>query len=273
MTAVSFDGQPQQLRPEKGELPLSLAPGEHSFADRLGRVARREPAHAAVAGGPADARPATSRRTCSCPTRAGSLCGVGTGRGPGGALLGRARGVHRGGVAARALGEVAAALRRMAAARARTLDAVVVRVLAHRGVADAMRWREGWQPAATFARWRFNAVQVRARGVHLRHHPHAGVLGHSQRTAGAARHAHRRNRRLGTAATAGSRTRPPASSKARASISVPMWVYRALFFAWATLDGVRAGGLAALGVQRVEGERPVARGDGAGEGIPAGKPG
>ena len=40
------------------------------------------------------------------------------------------------GVAARALGEVAAALRRMAAARPRTLHAVVVRVLAHRGVAD-----------------------------------------------------------------------------------------------------------------------------------------
>jgi hypothetical protein len=31
VTSVSFDGRPQQLRPEKGELPLSLAPGAHSL--------------------------------------------------------------------------------------------------------------------------------------------------------------------------------------------------------------------------------------------------
>jgi type II secretion system protein N len=31
VTGVTFDGRPQQLRPEKGELPLSLAPGAHSL--------------------------------------------------------------------------------------------------------------------------------------------------------------------------------------------------------------------------------------------------
>jgi hypothetical protein len=31
VTAVTFDGRPQQLRPEKGELPLSLSPGTHTF--------------------------------------------------------------------------------------------------------------------------------------------------------------------------------------------------------------------------------------------------
>jgi hypothetical protein len=30
VTAVSFDGQPVQVRPEKGELPLALSPGKHS---------------------------------------------------------------------------------------------------------------------------------------------------------------------------------------------------------------------------------------------------
>ncbi len=57
-----------------------------------------------------------------------------------------------------------------------------------------MRWREHWQPAATICALAFQRVQVVLAAVHLRHHPHAGVLGHSQWTAGAARYAHRRNR-------------------------------------------------------------------------------
>ena len=97
-----------------------------------------------------------------------------------------------------------------------------------------MRWREHWQPAATFARWRFNAVQfvlaaftfatiltLVFSGIRngLLAQPDMHVAGTGDPL-----------QRLST----GSRTRPPGAIEGPGIFSVPMWVYRALFFAWAT---------------------------------------
>ena len=118
VTAVSFDGRPQQLRPEKGELPLSLAPGTHSV-----QIAWEESRDVGMLTHPStvDLRSPASNLTfgVALPDSRWMLVGLGPGRRARGALLGRTRGVHRGGVAARALVAVAAALHRVAAARAR----------------------------------------------------------------------------------------------------------------------------------------------------------
>ena len=229
--------------------------------DRLGGIARRRACARGRRRGSAAHRPATSTRTCRCPTRAGRCSRMGPGVGPAVLYWGELVVFIARGVAARALEEVAAALRRVAAARARTLDAVVVGVLAHRRVAHVMRWRESWQPAADVRALAFQRRPGAARGVHVRHHLHAGVLGHSQWTAVAQPDMDVAGSGSATAAIAWFQDQTAGVARgAGASISVPMWVYRALFFAWADVDGVRAGGLAALGVQRVEDERPVAHG-------------
>ena len=225
---------PVQLRPEKGELPLALTPGAHSveitWEESRDVGLRTHP----LDGGPALARRATSHQVVTLPESRWSRCLRVAGRRTGDALLGRARGVRRRRVAARPLAALAAALLRMAAARPRTFHAVVVRVLADRGVAD--RRCAGAQTggrARSCRAVRFNAVQVLLAlftlftiatlvfsGIRngLLSSPDMGVAGTGS---------------YGNS-SAGSRIRPRGRSKRRASICVPMWVYRALFFAWAS---------------------------------------
>ena len=130
----------------------------------------------------------------------------------------------------------AAAFLGMAAARPRTLDAVVVRVLAHGRVADrhAVARRIGSR-AATFARWRFNAVQVLLAAVHA-------CSPSSRWCSPAFAMACWRQPDMAIAGPwhYGGGTmwwfvdQTDGVIEAPSIFSVPMWVYRALFFAWAS---------------------------------------
>ena len=66
---------------------------------------------------------------------------------------------------------------------------------------------------------------------------------------------------------AGSRTRPPESLEGPSIFSVPMWVYRALFFAWASWMAFALVRWLRWAFNAWKSERPVARRGGAGKGI------
>ncbi len=102
VTAVMFDNQPQQLRPEKGELPLSLTPGKHNIVviwERMEAASwRTQPPQLdlGTAGQQYSVRPAPAGFALG----AG---GLGPGHRPGSALLGGACAVHRDRLVARPL--------------------------------------------------------------------------------------------------------------------------------------------------------------------------
>ncbi len=183
---------PQQLRPEKGELPLSLAPGAHSL-----QISWEESRDVSMLTQPStvDLRYAgeqSARSVLRCPTRAGfSRPGV------------RASGPRCStGASSWCSSRVAWLLgrwsrsplrfHRMAAARPGAFHAVVVRVLPHRGVADRHALARRLEARRGTLALAFQRRAAGAGRVHVRHHPHAGVLRHSQRPAGVSRHAHRR---------------------------------------------------------------------------------
>ena len=136
VTAVRFDGQPVQLRPEKGELPLALTPGSAPRARWIGRsratsgfrtrpspVDLGSPAsNITTAGEPAGialaaVRPWARASARRCSTGASSWCSSRVAW-----LLGRCE-------------ALAAALHRVVAAGPGPVDAVLVGVLVHRGLA------------------------------------------------------------------------------------------------------------------------------------------
>ena len=135
VTAVRFDDEPVQLRPEKGELPLALSPGKHYVHvewEESRDVGFRTRPSAVDLGSSASNITSSGRR---CRHRAGRCSRHGAGVGPAvlywgelvvfialAWLLGRWK-------------QSPLRFRRVAAARARTLDAVLVGVLVHRRVA------------------------------------------------------------------------------------------------------------------------------------------
>ena len=232
VTSVKFDGQPQQLRPEKGELPLSLTPGAHNF-----QIVWEESRDVSLRTKPSAVdlqTPASNLDThVAMPDSRWILAAWGPGVGP--AVL------YWGELAV--FIAVAWLLSRWAKSPLRFVEWLLLGlglstqswfVFSLMAVWLAiMRWREGWQPPVTFARWRFNLVQVVLAvftfatiltlvfsGIRngLLAHPDMHIAGSGSIYGGY---------RWFQDQTAGAIEGP-------SIVSVPMWVYRALFFAWAT---------------------------------------
>jgi len=231
VTAVTFDDQPVQLRPEKGELPLALSPGSHRV-----RIEWEESRDIGFRTRPSPVELGTvaSNLTTSIhlPGSRWPLFASGPGVGP--AILYWGELVVFIGIAW-LLGRWKHSPLRfhqwlLLGLGLSTQSWWVFALTA--AWLFAMRWREGWQPGGDVPRWRFNAAQVLLAGLTfvalmtllfsgirngLLSAPDMGVVGPSSyhgvftwfqdQTAGAL--------------------------EAPTVYSVPMWIYRALFFVWA----------------------------------------
>jgi hypothetical protein len=158
VTSVTFDGQSQPVRPEKGELPLSLTPGAHRFDiawEESGDVGARTRPSTVNLGSAAS----NVTTTVSLPDSRWVLFASGPGVGPAVLYWGELV-VFIG---------MAWLLSRWSRSPLRFTEWLLLGL----GLSTqswfvfaltaawliAMRWREGWEPAPELARWRFNAVQ------------------------------------------------------------------------------------------------------------------
>jgi hypothetical protein len=233
VNSVSFDGRPQQLRPEKGELPLSLTPGAHSL-----QIVWEEPRDVGFRTEPSlvSLQSAASNidSLVQMPDSRWVLAAWGPGVGPAvlywgelvvfiamAWLLGRWKHSPLRFTAWLLLG-LGLSTQSWAVF---SLTAVWLM---------AMRWRERWQPPAELARWRFNTVQIVLAlftfvailtlvfsGIRngLLAQPDMHVAG------------------SGSAYSGGYdwfQDQTTGVIEGPSLYSVPMWVYRALFFAWAS---------------------------------------
>jgi hypothetical protein len=232
VTSVSFDGRPQQLRPEKGELPLSLAPGAHSL-----QITWEESRDVSLLTRPStvDLRtPASNLQFgIALPDSRWILAAWGPGVGPAVLYWGELV----------VFIAVAWLLGHWSRSPLRFTDWLLLGL----GLSTqswfvfcltavwliAMRWREGWKPGEEFSRWRFNAVQLLLAvftivtiltlvfsGIRngLLAYPDMHIAGGGGPGGGYTWFQDQ---------TAGVFESP-------SIFSVPMWVYRALFFAWAS---------------------------------------
>jgi hypothetical protein len=159
VTAVKLDDQPVQLRPEKGELPLALSPGQHQvvvdWEESRDMGLRTRPSEVDL--GSAASNISTTVRL---PPSRWPLFAHGAGVGPAVLYWGELV-VFIG---------LAWLLGRSKISPLRFLDWLLLGL----GLSTqswwvfsftaawllVMRWREHWQPAEGIARWRFNLVQV-----------------------------------------------------------------------------------------------------------------
>ena len=231
VTSVVFDGQPQQLRPEKGELPLSLAPGSHTFQinwDESRDVGFRTRPSTVDLGTPAS----NLELRMSLPESRWILAAWGPGVGP--AVLYWGELVVFIGVAW-LLGRWARSPLKFSewlllGLGLSTQSWFVFALTAAWLI--TLRWREGWQPREDFKRWRYNLVQVVLAGFTfatiltlvfsgIRN----GLLAHPDMHIAAAY--------LPYSGYTWFVDQTRGAIEGPTVISVPMWVYRALFFAWA----------------------------------------
>ena len=193
VTAVTADGESLQLRPEKGELPLSLSPGAHEFAifwDESRDVGLRTSPSKVDLGTPAS----NLHLQISLPQSRWVLAAWGPGIGPAVLYWGELV-VFIG---------VAWLLGRWTRSPLRFHEWLLLGLgLSTQswfvfGLTAAwlvtLRWREHWQPGEDFKSLALQRRAGTAGGVHFLRRAHAGVLRHSQWTARAARHAHRHRR-------------------------------------------------------------------------------
>jgi hypothetical protein len=232
VNSVAFDGRPQQLRPEEGELPLSLTPGAHSL-----QIVWEEPRDVSLHTQPSPVSlqtPASNINTLvQLPDSRWVLAAWGPGVGPAVLYWGELV----------VFIAVAWLLGRWTHSPLRFTEWLLLGL----GLSTqswfvfsltavwlvAMRWRERWQPPAELARWRFNAVQVVLAvftfiailtlvfsGIRngLLAQPDMHISGTGSAYGGYSWFQDQ---------TAGVIEGP-------SIYSVPMWVYRALFFAWAS---------------------------------------
>jgi hypothetical protein len=231
VTAVRFDGQPVQLRPENGELPLSLSPGKHEVRvdwEEPRDLAMRTRTSALDLGSPAS----NVWTTVRLPPSRWPLFAHGTGAGPAVLYWGELV-VFIG---------IAWLLGRSSLSPLRFIDWLLLGL----GLSTqswwvfsftaawllVMRWRERWQPADGIARWRFNLVQVLLAtftvtavsillfsGIRngLLSAPDMGVKGPGS----------------GTGAFTWFNDQTDGVLDTPTVYSVPMWIYRLLFFVWA----------------------------------------
>jgi hypothetical protein len=232
VTGVTFDGRPQQLRPEKGELPLSLAPGAHSLL-----ITWEESRDVSLLTHPStvDLRSAASNLTfgVALPDSRWILAAWGPGVGPAVLYWGELV-VFIG---------VAWLLGRWARSPLRFTEWLLLGL----GLSTqswsvfcltaawliAMRWREDWKPGEELSRHRFNAVQLVLAvftfvtlitlvfsGIRngLLAYPDMHITGGNG---------------LGGGYT-WFQDQTTGVLESPSIFSVPMWVYRTLFFAWAS---------------------------------------
>jgi hypothetical protein len=231
--SVAADGQPQQLRPENGELPLSLAPGSHTIEidwDESRDVGMRTRPSPVDLGTPASNLELRVR----LPESRWILAAWGPGIGPAVLYWGEL--------------VVFIAMAWFLGRWARSPLKFHEWLLLGLGLSTqswfvfaltaawlvTLRWREGWQPGAEFPRWRYNAVQVVLAaftfvtiltlvfsGIRngLLASPDMHITGGGGY--GASGYTWFQDQ------TAGVLENP-------SIFSVPMWIYRALFFAWAS---------------------------------------
>ncbi|MBC8028184.1 MAG: hypothetical protein H7Y89_19490 [Steroidobacteraceae bacterium] len=159
VTSVKFDGQSQPVRPEKGELPLSLTPGAHRFEisweDSIDVALRTRPPLVDL-GSPAS----NVTTSVEMPDSRWVLFASGPGVGPAVLYWGELV-VFIG---------MAWLLSRWSRSPLRFTEWLLLGL----GLSTqswfvfaltaawllVMRWRENWQPTAGLARWRFNTLQV-----------------------------------------------------------------------------------------------------------------
>ena len=229
VTSVSFDGRPQQLRPEKGELPLSLAPGSHSMD-----ITWEESIDVGLLTHPpeVDLKSPASNLTfsLSMPDSRWILAAWGPGIGPAVLYWGEL--------------VVFIAVAWLLGAWAKSPLRFTEWLLLGLGLSTqswavfcltatwliALRWREHWKPAEDLPRWRFNTVQVVLAGftfITILTLVFSGIRNGLL----ASPDMHIASSRGGYTwfqdQTAGVLENP-------SIFSVPMWIYRALFFAWAS---------------------------------------
>jgi len=231
VTAVRFDDQPVQVRPEKGELPLALSPGKHSVQidwDEADDVSFRTRPSAVNLGSPAS----NISQTVVMPQTRWPLFAAGKGVGP--AVL------YWGELAvfialAWLLGRWKHSPLRFHQWLLLGLGLSTQSWLVFSFTAVwllAMRWREHWQPAETVTQLRFNAVQVLLAaftviaistlvfsGIRngLLSAPDMGVTGTSS----------------GYGQFAWFQDQTAGALESPTIYSVPIWSYRLLFFVWA----------------------------------------
>ena len=231
VTQVAVDGEPTQIRPDGGELSLSLLPGEHTV-----RIAWRSKDDASLASHPdtVDLRAPSSNvtTTLALPADRWPLVAIGGGVGPAflywGELL--------------VFLVVATLLGRRPRSPLRTSEWLVLGLglstLSWRVLVTvaawlfAMRWREQWRGAYALERWQFNMLQCALAALTLfavtslvfsgvRYgllaSPDMGVTG------------------PGSAANVFSWFVDRAASRLPQPVvySLPLWVYRTIMFAWA----------------------------------------
>ena len=229
--SVAADGQPQQLRPENGELPLSLAPGSHTIEidwDESRDVGMRTRPSPVDLGTPASNLELRVR----LPESRWILAAWGPGIGPAVLYWGEL--------------VVFIAMAWFLGRWARSPLKFHEWLLLGLGLSTqswfvfaltaawliTMRWRDGWQPPADFKRWRYNLVQVVLAvftfvailtlvfsGIRngLLANPDMHVESHSYFN--------------GDYAWFVDQTR--GAIEGPTLISAPIWIYRVLFFAWA----------------------------------------
>jgi hypothetical protein len=231
VTSVAFDNQPQQLRPEKGELPLSLTPGNHEIQvtwERSADVSLRTHPPAVDLQSPAS----NLQFAIKLPESRWPLFVWGPGVGPAVLYWGELV-VFVG---------IAWLLGRWSRSPLRFSEWLLLGlglstqswwVFTFTGVwLIAMKWREGWAPDAELSRTRFNAVQVLLAlftlfvittlvfsGIRngLLAAPDMGIV----------------DLNYGGGELLWFSDQTQGVIEAPTVISAPMWVYRALFFAWA----------------------------------------
>jgi hypothetical protein len=159
VTSVTFDGQTQPVRPEKGELPLSLTPGAHRFEiswEDSKDVGLRMRPPVVDLGSPAS----NVTTSVEMPDSRWVLFASGPGVGPAVLYWGELV-VFIG---------MAWLLSRWSRSPLRFTEWLLLGL----GLSTqswfvfaltaawllVMRWREGWQPSEGLARWRFNTLQV-----------------------------------------------------------------------------------------------------------------
>ncbi len=231
VTRVALDGMPVQIRPDGGELPLSLLPGQHTV-----HVAWRSKEGASLASHPdtVDLRAPSSNVTTSLALPADRWPLVAIGRGVGPAFL------YWGELLVFLV--VATLLGRWPQSPLRTSEwlvlglglstlswTVLVTVAAW---LFAMRWREQWRGAYDLKRWQFNLLQCALAAL--------TVLAVTSLVFSGVRYGLLASPDMGvTGPGSGGNTFTWFVDRAASTLphpvvySLPLWVYRTIMFAWA----------------------------------------